>query len=290
MATAQAAFFPTADNDAQVIDLPATFASEGFIGPLPRNALIVKNCEGIQIGNWNKQTNIHKFRVENVRITLDKALARSFATSVPTPEPVKSHTKVAIWNSRGVQVGHFNRQRNVFRHVVTGPEIALGRGDTAIVDQLRDGQVDAAERALVKMVRRAFEQDAAQLYASLDATCNIQFPAAPPVVENTFGGEYGLGNEQKIREDIAVTGVNLTDLVDTLIEDLLQAAALKGSSSWEEAVAAEPVELEPPDALDLDLDNIVLEAEPSDPLTIEPVKREPLPPTIDEPARDPWFR
>ncbi|ADJ43228.1 hypothetical protein AMES_1405 [Amycolatopsis mediterranei S699] len=287
-ATAQAAFFPTADVDAQVIDVPATLAEEGLTGPLPRNALVVKNCAGIQIGNWNKQTNIHKFRVEDVRITLDQALARSFATSVPTPEAVKSRTKVAIWNSRGVQVGDFNRQRNVFRHVVTGPEIALGRGDTAIVDQLRDGQVDAAERALVKLVRREFERDAAQLYTALDVTCNERLPVPPPIVENTFGGEYGLGNEQKVREDITVTGVNATDLIDTLVELLLEAEALKGPSPGEEAVGLEPVDLEPP--APLDLEDIVLEAEP-DPFTIKPVEREPIPPpVIDEPARDPWFR
>ena len=34
MATARAAFFPTADIDAQVIDLPATFAGEGLVGLL----------------------------------------------------------------------------------------------------------------------------------------------------------------------------------------------------------------------------------------------------------------
>jgi hypothetical protein len=243
-------------GDAQVIDLPATFASEGLIGPLPRNALVVKNCAGIQIGNWNKQT---KEPHEGGDLELPR---RAGGQLQPAAQRV--------------------------RHVVTGPEIALGRGDTAIVDQLRDGRADAAERALVKMVRRAFEQDAAQLYAALDTTCNVQLPAAPPVVENTFGGEYGLGNEQKIREDIAVAGVNVTDLVDTLIEALLQTEALKGSSSWEEAVATEPVELEPSDALDLD--DIVPEAEPSDPTAIDPVKREPPPPAIDEPAQDPWFR
>ncbi|WIX84912.1 RIP homotypic interaction motif-containing protein [Amycolatopsis sp. DG1A-15b] len=81
-AATRAAFFPTANRNAQVVDVPATLEAEGVTGLLPPNALVVKNCAGIQLGNGNSQTNIHRFRVEDVRITLDKSLARKLAAGV----------------------------------------------------------------------------------------------------------------------------------------------------------------------------------------------------------------
>lgn len=126
-AATRAAFFPTPDRNAQVVDVPATLEAEGVTGLLPPNALVVKNCAGIQLGNGNSQTNIHRFRVEDVRITLDKSLARKLAAGV-------------------VQVGDFNHQRNVFRHVVTGPEVPLDDVGRAVVDKLRAVELDAAGR------------------------------------------------------------------------------------------------------------------------------------------------
>lgn len=226
-AAAQAAFFPTADRTAQVVDVPATLEAEGVTGLLPPNALVVRNCAGIQLGDRNSQTNIHKFRVEDVRITLDKTLARTLAASLPpTASPVEGCTKVAIWNSRGVQIGDGNHQRNVFRHVVKGPEVPLGPVDRAVVDKLREGELDAAERALHKVVRKVFERDAAALYAALDVTCNENSPAPPAVLEDTITSAYGESNKQKIREVIDVRALDLTDLLEALRE-ILPRGALK---------------------------------------------------------------
>jgi hypothetical protein len=240
-ATTQAALFPTTNLNAQIVDLPATFEAEGLNGPLPRNALVIKNCAGIQIGNENSQTNIHKFRVEDVRITLDKALARKLAASVPASPLATGHTKVSLWNSRGVQVGDFNRQRNVFRHVVTGPEIPLKLGDSTIVDKLRDGQTAAAERELLTMVRQQFERDAEPLYAALDVTCNENRPVSPEVLTDTVTSAYGHDNEQKIRERIDVVGLDLIGLLDAVGELAQPRGALK-----EIPVEFEPVEPLPP--------------------------------------------
>ncbi|KDN20537.1 RIP homotypic interaction motif-containing protein [Amycolatopsis rifamycinica] len=243
VAATQAAVFPTADHHAQVVDVPATLAAEGVTGLLPPNALVVKNCAGIQLGNWNSQTNVHKFRVEDVRITLDKTLARTLAASLPQAESrVAGRTKVALWNSRGVQVGNFNHQHNVFRHVVKGPEIPLR--DRAVVDKLREGKLDAVERELRETVRKVFERDAAVLYAALDVTCNENEPAPPEVVEDTIASAYGKGNEQRIREKIDVRALDLSSLTEVLAELEQVPGALKELP--EEAVEG-PADLELPE-------------------------------------------
>ncbi|MGW3958202.1 hypothetical protein ACWED2_00180 [Amycolatopsis sp. NPDC005003] len=292
-AATQAAFFPTADLKAQVVDVPATLAAEGVTGLLPPNALVVKNCAGIQLGNWNSQTNIHKFRVEDVRITLDKTLARALAASLPQPEsPVQGRTKVAIWNSRGVQVGDFNHQRNVFRHVVKGPEVALGPVDRAVVDKLREGKVDAVERELHKMVRKVFERDAAALYAALDVTSNENKPVPPEALEDTIASAYGRGNEQKIREVVDVRALDLTDLLSSFLK-----AEPRG------ALEKLPEEAVDPGAVDEPAEPAV--DEPAEPAVAEAVEEEPVelgppepvlppvtapPPAVEPPADDGPFR
>jgi hypothetical protein len=284
-AAAQAAFFPTADRNAQVVDVPATLDAEGVTGLLPRNALVVKNCAGIQLGNWNSQTNIHKFRVEDVRITLDKTLARALAASLPaSASPVEGRTKVAIWNSRGVQVGNFNHQRNVFRHVVKGPEVPLGPVDRAVVDKLREGELDAVERELRKMVRKVFERDAAALYAALDVTCN-ENEAMPQEgsLADTITSVYGKDNKHKIREEIDVRPLDHTGLLEVLGE-FLPDGALKELP--EEAVE-EPVDL---DALEVAVEDEPVELALPEPELPEPGLPPLAPPAVKPPGDDGPFR
>ncbi|WP_310967356.1 MULTISPECIES: RIP homotypic interaction motif-containing protein [unclassified Amycolatopsis] len=290
-AAAQAAFFPTADGAAQVVDVPATLEAEGVTGLLPPNALVIKNCAGIQLGDRNSQTNIHKFRVEDVRITLDKTLARTLAASLPpSASPVEGCTKVAIWNSRGVQIGDGNHQRNVFRHVVKGPEVPLGPVDRAVVDKLREGRLDAAERALHKMVRKVFEQDAAALYAALDVTCNENGPAPPAVLEDTITSAYGEGNKQKIREVIDVRALDLTDLLAALVTDEPRGALKKLPEEAVEEPAEPAVEEPAEEAVEEPAEEAV--EEPAEPAVEEPAKppepelpavKAPRPPAVEPP-------
>ncbi|MCR6483651.1 hypothetical protein M8542_12565 [Amycolatopsis sp. OK19-0408] len=240
-ATAQVLVLSAAHRTTHAVDLPATFEAEG----LPtENALVVRNCAAIQIGNRNTQTTVHRFRVEDVRITLDRVLARQLAADVSAGPAADGYTKVSIWNSRGVQVGDFNRQRTVFRHVVTGPELELGPADRQVVDLVRAGRLDAAERELVRLARTRLEADAAPLYDALEVTSNENLPSPPPVLEDTIASAYGQDNTQKIREHIDVVDVVLTELLGFTDPDGARGALKRLPEP--EPPTIEPPEPEPP--------------------------------------------
>ena len=210
--------------------------------------LVVENSSGVQIGTDNRQLNIHHFTVKRVRICLDKALANHLAADVATTSPRQQNSvgtldgfdKVVIRNSRGVQVGDHNSQRNVFRHVVTGLEIPLTDLFTdsqldRVIDNLRDRRIGTAESEITTVLHRAFKQDASELFDALPDPHNISSPDIPHKIERTRGGTFGGNRAQESREKIRRPSVDRSSLkkfADNLMPPAEQPTVPEPTDKW----------------------------------------------------------
>jgi hypothetical protein len=207
------------------IDLAETLDEARLTGETPENVLVVENSSGIQVGTGNRQLNIHHFTVKHIRICLDKALANHLAADVATSSPRQQNSvgtldgfdKVVIRNSRGVQIGDHNSQRNVFHHLITGLEMPLPDLFTdsqldRVIDKLRDRRISAAQSEITTVLYRAFKQDASVLFNALPRASNVHSPAIPPKIEDIDGGDFGQNAAQKSRKHIQRPSISRPDL------------------------------------------------------------------------------
>lgn len=254
---AAAAWAEVADNgdigfSICAIDLAKTLEDAGLTGKTPENVLVIEDSDGVQAGTHNRQLNIHHFKVERVRVCLglDRALADHLAAEVATSAPrqpnstgtLEGFDKVVIRNSRGVQVGNHNYQRNVFRHVVKGLEMSLtelltGNQLARVVGKLRERRMGAARSELSGAVRRAFKRDASRLFDELPDVYNTASPHIPGRIVRGHG-TFGDRNVRKSRERIGWVSMDrrsTEQLADDVIGDIppkAQPAVTNPAPDW----------------------------------------------------------
>ncbi|ADJ45289.1 hypothetical protein AMES_3464 [Amycolatopsis mediterranei S699] len=218
----------------RAIDLAATLGESGLTGDDPENVLVVEDSSGVQIGEDNRQLNIHHFAVERVRVCLDKTFAQHLAADVATSAPrlrnsvgtLDGFDAVVIRNSRGVQVGDHNHQRNVFRHVVKGLEVALtdvfSESQLAgVLDKIRDRRIGSARSDISTALHREFKRDPSELYRALPGKHNTVSSHIPgTIVEEN--GTFGNRSAQKPREYIGRPNVVHSSIANLEDDDLIR--------------------------------------------------------------------
>jgi hypothetical protein len=216
---------------AQEVDLPDTFREAGLLSDtVPARALVIEHSSGIQIGQHNRQISMHRFRVQDVRISLDRAVQRELTRIKTIRGPGSSESidiaaggpvRVVLRSSQGVQIGDHNTQRNHFDHIVRRPSVDVGTlGSPAdldrLVDKLRDNQMASARRDLTTLVRDELRRDTDRLYDALPGEHNVRSTRVPTAVRDVTGGTYGPANVAVHRERIEVAPVDIAPLRDAV--------------------------------------------------------------------------
>ena len=187
--------------------------------------ILIERCSGIQVGRDNDQYSAYRVTLPTAALQSGQALAdRLLSSDTPWSRDVFSHgarpdlgvasngfgvgtsrivagpsgdTLVIVRNSRGVQVGDHNVQRNQFRIRVADVSVQANRlgatsARTTAISRLRDDPGDrAAARSLAEDVARAARRDLV-----VDLTAQVTRDVGHPHINRSSGEFHGLTGRQ----------------------------------------------------------------------------------------------
>jgi hypothetical protein len=192
---------------------------------VPNRVILIERSSGIQVGRDNRQYSAYRVTLPTAALRSSQALAdRLFSSDAPWSRDVFSHnarpdlrgasnrlsgatsgivagptgdTLVVVRNSRGVQIGDRNVQRNQFRVRVADVTIQANRlGPTsarnAALSRLRDDPGNrAAARSLAEDVARAASRDLV-----VDLRARVTRDAGHPQINRWSGRFHNLTGRQ----------------------------------------------------------------------------------------------
>jgi hypothetical protein len=216
--------------------------------------VLIDGCSGVQYGRGNEQYSAYLVKLPSVALKSGEALARhllsddwqwsravfdhsgqaSFAgmagpgsAFTGATETIAGDTLVIVRNSRGVQVGDGNTQRNKFQVRVTNVAIKTVRVGPAVVSRAAvDHLCQQPSQTAARVVARQIA-DAAKDHLILDMTAQVTqeigspvIAGQPAVISGRTGVQAGGSARAHVNVEVEVTNVN----VDRLAEDLLKQA------------------------------------------------------------------
>jgi hypothetical protein len=208
--------------------------------------VLIERSSGVQVGRDSDQHSVYRVHLPSVSLTSSESLARqllgerspwsnqvfahdaqaSFGQLAGGPDSFRSlthaprgDTLVIVRNSRGVQIGDHNTQRNDFRirvvdvHVHAG-QIGMTQARKNAIAQLQRNPADqGAARSLADEVGKAARSD---LVVDLTAQVSrdVGHPAAgrPAIVSGQAGAQRGERNRASVKVRVTVSKVDTSRL------------------------------------------------------------------------------
>ena len=229
----------------------------GSDGPTAAGAIkrvvLIDGCSGVQYGRDNEQYSVYRATLPSVALESSAALARhllsddrqwardvfahngraSFAGLAGTgssfssaAEAVAGDTLVIVRNSRGVQVGDGNTQRNNFRVSITNVaikavQVGPSGASRAAVNRLRQHPSQGAAEALARQIAHAAE-DRLVLDLTAQVTREIGSPfisGRPAEIRGRTGVQADGSARAHVKVEVEVTKVNANRLTRDLLAE-----------------------------------------------------------------------